>query len=99
MLVKLFDEVGTLVGFDIYSHSDRIKFRWILYFDSLYFGNYYVQFSTVNNFKFSNKYASTPDVNSNADATGLTTVFSLPPSTQLDSIDAGYIILAPVIQH
>ncbi|MCB0659584.1 MAG: T9SS type A sorting domain-containing protein, partial [Saprospiraceae bacterium] len=99
VLVKLFDEVGTLVDSTYTAIPAGSNSGGFYTFDSLYFGNYYVQFSTVNNFKFSNKYASTPDVNSNADATGLTTVFSLPPSTQLDSIDAGYIILAPVTSN
>ena len=98
VLVKLFDEVGTLIRFDICSHFDRIKFRWILYFLILSI-LVTIMFNSplliILNFQI-NTFDARCRIPMRMQLV-LTTVFSLPPSTQLDSIDMGYIILAPVI--
>ncbi|MEZ4910060.1 MAG: SdrD B-like domain-containing protein [Saprospiraceae bacterium] len=94
--VKLYNEFNALVDSTFTSILPNNNIGGFYKFDSLSYGNYYVIFDSLENFRYSPQYNADDNINSNANASGKTSVFSLPPSTVLDSIDAGYVVQASI---
>ncbi len=99
ILVKLFNDVGTLIDSTITNISELNGTSGFYTFRNLVYGNYFLSFGMPENFIYT--IANNTDSLLNSDITsiadGNTDIFKILPNENRTDIDAGYVIVAPLL--